>query len=104
MRRFLPQKGKFSITKSLLFLATFSVVLTAAPPSRITQPVDPSRTAAVPGKVNRLAQPSYDQGAVDPAMKLNDMLLMVKPSVAQQADLDQLLFDQQNPSSKNFHQ
>ena len=35
---------------------------------------------------------------------MNYMLLLAKPSVAQQADLDQLLEDQQNPSSPRFHQ
>jgi len=32
------------------------------------------------------------------------MVLLMKPSAAQQADLDALLADQQNPSSKNFRQ
>ena len=79
-----------------------AALLAAAPPSRITRSLDPSRTTAVAGHVHRLAQPQFDRGAVDPAKKLNYMVLMVKPSTAQQADLDQLLLDQQNPSSPSF--
>lgn len=81
-----------------------AAALTAAPPSRITRPIDPSRTAVAPGRVHHLAQAQYDRGAVDPKKQLNYMVMLVKPSAAQQAELDTLLMDQQNPSSKNFRQ
>ncbi len=76
----------------------------AAPQNRITKPVDVQRTRTLSGNVHRLAQPQYDQGAVDPAMPMNDLVLMMNMSAAQQASLDQLLADQQNPSSKQYHQ
>lgn len=79
-----------------------AALLSAAPPSRITRSLDLSRTASLPGHVHRLAQPRSDRGAVDPAKKLNYMMLLVKPSAAQQADLDRLLFDQQNPASPSY--
>ena len=85
-----------------LLLSAF--LLTAAPPSRITRPVDPSRTVVAPGRVHHLAQAQYDKGVVDPKKQLNYMVMLVKPSAAQQAELDALLVDQQNPSSKNFRQ
>jgi uncharacterized protein (TIGR03437 family) len=47
--------------------------------------------------------PATDRGAVDPAMQLDHMMLMIKPSATQQAELDHLLADQQNPSSANYH-
>jgi uncharacterized protein (TIGR03437 family) len=77
-------------------------ILMAAPPSRITKPLDTSRSAVVPGRVHHLAQPQFDRGAADPAQKLNYMVLLVKPSAAQQTDLDALLIDQQNPASRSF--
>src|SRR5580658_1228082 len=89
----------FRIISALLLSAAVS---TAAPPSRITRPLDPSHTAVVAGHVHRLAQPQSDRGAVDPGKKLNYMVLLVKPSAAQQSDLDSLLVDQQNPSSASF--
>jgi uncharacterized protein (TIGR03437 family) len=66
--------------------------------------VDPSRTVVAPGRVHHLAQAQYDKGVVDPKKQLNYMVMLVKPSAAQQAELDALLVDQQNPSSKNFRQ
>jgi uncharacterized protein (TIGR03437 family) len=92
---------KAHVFSILLFGAT---LLTAAPPSRITRAVDASRTVAAPGRVHHLAQAEYDKGAVDPKKQLNYMVMVMKPSRAQQADLDALLVDQQNPSSKNFRQ
>ena len=92
--------------KSVLFCLPFlsAALLTAAPPSRITRPVDPSRTVVAPGRVHHLAQAQYDRGAVDPQKRLNYIVMQIKPSAAQQADLDALLADQQNPSSESFRQ
>lgn len=91
------------MTIRLLSALLFSAFLAlAAPPTRITSPVEPSRTAVVGGHVHRLAQPAFDRGAVDPGKQLNYLVLLVKPSTAQQAGLDSLLFDQQNPSSASF--
>ncbi len=78
------------------------VLAMATPPSRITRSLDTSRTAVVAGRVHSRAQPQFDRGPVDPGKKLNYMTLLVKPSAAQQADLEKLLFDQQNPSSSSF--
>ena len=89
----------FRLFSALFLCASLSI---AAPPSRITRPLDPSRTAVAPGRVHRLAQPQFDRGAVDPAKKMSYMVMLVKPSAAQQSDLDSLLFNQQNPSSPSF--
>ena len=70
---------------------------------RISGPVDPSTVLRVTGNLNPQATPSSDQGPVDPSMKLNYVRLMLKPSAAQQAALDQLLREQQTPGSPNFH-
>ena len=72
--------------------------------SRIVNRVDPARTRALPGQIHHMAQARFDQGAVDPNMPMEYLLLMVQPSAAQQADLDRLLADQQNPSSPLYHQ
>jgi uncharacterized protein (TIGR03437 family) len=93
-------KVTFRLIPLLLCSAALSM---AAPPSRITRPVDPSRTAVIAGHVHRLAQPQSDRGAVDPAKNLNYMVLLVKPSAAQQSDLNNLLLNQQNPASASFH-
>ncbi|MDE3195098.1 MAG: hypothetical protein KGN84_02055, partial [Acidobacteriota bacterium] len=80
-----------------------SGTLFAAAPDRITKNIDNGDLRAVAGSVHRLANRRFDKGAADPAMPMKYVLLVTKPSAAQQADLDQLLADQQNPSSPNFH-
>src|SRR5450755_3956076 len=84
---------------SILVLAVFPAISGAAPLDRVTRLVDARQTRIVSGSRHRLAQPEFDQGPVDPGMHMDHILLMVKPSPAQQAELDQLLVDQQNPSS-----
>ncbi len=75
----------------------------AAPATRITRALNNARTRAVPGSLHPLAQPKNDLGLVDPAAPMDYMVLVLKPSGAQQQDLDTLLSDQQNPSSPSFH-
>ena len=93
------QRNTCALASMLLLGAAGSM---AAPPDRITRPVDTSRTSVVPGPLHRLAQPQFDLGAIDPGQRMNYLVLLVKPSAAQQSDLDRLLVDQQNPSSPAF--
>jgi uncharacterized protein (TIGR03437 family) len=76
----------------------------AASKNRVSRPVDISRTRLVQGNVHRLADPQHDRGTVDNGMTMNYMIFMAKPSPEQQADLDVLLRDQQNPTSPQYHQ
>ena len=69
---------------------------------RIAGAIDSAQTAAIPGSVHPLAKPQFDEGPVDPSTRLNYITLMVKPSASQQAALDQLLSDLQDPRSPNF--
>jgi uncharacterized protein (TIGR03437 family) len=90
------------ISKGVGPLLVLCALASAAPPDRIAGPVDIRQIAPIRGSVHRMAQPQFDRGAVDPAFPMNHVVLFVKPSAAQQAELDQLLADQQNPSSKQF--
>jgi uncharacterized protein (TIGR03437 family) len=96
---------KQNFPQSLALLAGISLAfsLQGAPKSRITRAVDLNRVQALSGNVHRLAQVQADRGAVDPAMPMNFMMVTFKPSAEQQADLDQLLADQINPSSRQYH-
>jgi uncharacterized protein (TIGR03437 family) len=80
-----------------------SVAGSAAARDRISRPIDASRVRAVDQRVHQSADPQLDLGTVDPAMPMNDVLIMFKLSPEQQTELDALLSDQQNPSSKQFH-
>jgi len=74
-----------------------------AQPDRITAPIDARRVAVLKGSVHPMAQPQFDQGPVEPAFRLGYITLMLKKTGAQQAALEQLLEEQQNPASPNYH-
>ncbi len=91
--------------KSSLLALAISIgmpVALLAQADRIAGNIDATRLAQISGNVKPLARPEWDQGPVDPATKLNYVRLMFQPSAAQQAALQQLLGDQQNPRSPNF--
>jgi len=87
---------------SLLLLVTgYSL---AATPDRITGAIDASQVVQLTRSRHPKAQPQYDRGAVDPQTRLDYVTLLTTPSPSQQKALDQLLADQQNPSSPSYHQ
>jgi uncharacterized protein (TIGR03437 family) len=92
-----------TIVLGTLLLIFLTAAAGAAPRDRITSPVDPDRTRIVPGNISHRAQPQYDQGEVDPSRKIDYVVLVTKRTTEQQAELDTLLADQQNPSSPRFH-
>src|SRR3984885_9033414 len=92
------------LAAALVLLLMLSGYSAAAPVDRIIQPVDASRTRTVAGNVHHLAQPQYDQGAADARTPMDYMVFLVKPSASQQAELNQLLSDQLNPASPQYHQ
>jgi hypothetical protein len=75
----------------------------AAAPDRITDPIDSRQTIALPRSLHPKAQPQYDQGAVDPSRQFSYLTLVISPSVSQQKALDQLLVQQQDRTSPNYH-
>ncbi len=75
----------------------------ATTPSRITQAIDPTRLVTLRGNTHPLARPEFDQGPVAADLALDHMLLVLKRSPAQESALKQLLEEQQQPSSPNYH-
>jgi pseudomonalisin len=67
-------------------------------------PIDESQVVTLAGNVHPLARPEFDQGAVDAGLPLKRLMLVLKPSGAQQSQLDTLVRLQQDPSSPEFHQ
>jgi uncharacterized protein (TIGR03437 family) len=76
--------------------------LTAAAPLDRIHTIDNRETIELQNHVHPAAVSANDRGLVESSMPMNYMMLMVKPSANQQADLDRLLTDQQNPSSPNY--
>ena len=98
--------ARFSFISTLLALGLspgFNGYSAAAPPDRVTRPVNRAQIQAIKGSHHPLAVPQFDGGAVDPTQPLDYVLIIFKPSAAQQSDLAQLLAAQQNPASPEFH-
>jgi len=76
----------------------------AAQPDRITAPINSSEMVALAKSLHPKAQPRYDQGPVDPSLKLSYVTMLMAPSPSQQKALNQLLAQQQDPKSPNYHQ
>src|SRR6267378_3032764 len=74
-----------------------------AVPARITQPIDQTQLVRLRGNVHPLARPEFDQGVAPPNLPMQRMLLILKRSPEQEAALDQLMAEQHDKSSPNFH-
>ncbi|MFZ1007146.1 MAG: S53 family peptidase [Candidatus Sulfotelmatobacter sp.] len=85
----------------LIFLAP--TLCLAAQPDRITGSIESRQMVTLRGSVHPKAQPQSDLGPVDPSYQLGYVTLIVAPSPSEQAALDQLLAQQQDRSSANFH-
>ena len=73
------------------------------PQPRITQAIDESNLTILKGNTHPLAQAQFDRGAAPGSLALNRMLLVLQRSPEQEAALRQLLDDQQDKSSPNYH-
>ena len=96
-----PSHGRRILSGFLLPCLCFIQVLRAA--DRITLAVNDNRRVSLRGQISPRIKASVDQGTVDPSMELAYVTLVLKPSAGQQADLDQLLQQQQNPASPDYH-
>jgi uncharacterized protein (TIGR03437 family) len=70
---------------------------------RIATRIDNSQPVALPGHIHPKAQARYDQGAVEATFQVPSITIHIKPSAGQEQSLSQLLSDQQNPSSAQYH-
>jgi subtilase family serine protease len=71
--------------------------------NRITAPIDRARVVPLSGNLRPAILRQNDHGPVNRDFPLPAMTLFFKLSAAQQADLRQLLEDQQNPASPLYH-
>src|SRR5215467_7936665 len=80
-----------------------TVIHAPAVPARITQAIDETQLMRLKGNVHPLAHPQFDQGAVADSTPMNRMLLLLQRSPEQEAALHQLMAEQQDKASPNFH-
>jgi Pro-kumamolisin, activation domain/Bacterial Ig-like domain (group 3) len=75
----------------------------ASVPSLIKQPVNDAQRVTLKGNVHPLARPEYDHGLAPDSLPMDRMLLVLKRSPRQEAALQNLLLQQQDKSSPNYH-
>jgi len=83
-------------------LLLFASVCLAVQPDRISGTIDSYRSVVLAGSVHAQAQPQFDQGPVEASFNLPYITMAMQPSAKQQADLQQLLTQQQDPASPNY--
>ncbi len=87
----------------LIILAASSIASASAAESRIVKAVDNNNRVTLTGHVRPQAQPQNDIGRLAPSVPLTHVSLVLSQSQGQQKELNQLLLDQQNPSSPLYH-
>jgi hypothetical protein len=70
---------------------------------QIKSPIDDFHTVALKGNVHPLARAEFDQGQVDGSKSSGRLLLVLKRSANQEADLKQYLKDAHSSASSSFH-
>ena len=84
-------------------LAT-SAFAAQGPAPRIPAEVNSSSVSPLTGSLRPYAQPQFDLGRMPAQTRLTGMTIVFNRTPVQQAALDQLLIDQQNPRSPLYHQ
>src|ERR1017187_9835092 len=92
-----------SIVPAFLLASLFSSVSYATTPDRISGEIDSNQSVALKGNLHALAQPQFDLGRADASKLIQGVTLVFRPSAQQQQDLDNLLTQQQERSSPNYH-
>src|SRR6185369_14819214 len=88
---------------TLAFIVSLPSANLLAQRSRINGKIDNTRRVALRGHLHPKARVEDDQGPVAATMTLPYVSLVLKRSASQEADLTQLLAEQQDPSSANYH-
>ncbi len=87
----------------IVFAGMVWPVAEAAVHDRIARKIEKTSSFVVKGSVHPMVQASYDNGRVGPSFRMERITMSFKLTDAQQADLDALLKQQQDPASPNYH-
>ena len=102
-RNFLFAFLAFTFVGVLFFGARKILAQSGEAPSLVTRAVDESQLVTLRGNVHPMARAEYDQGAVASTMPMNHMLLVLKRSPQQETALDNLIAQQADKNSPNYH-
>jgi subtilase family serine protease len=97
----------FSFLKPATLFLTLGIAISAFSQvkvsNRITQAIDDRETAQLRGTLHPLLQHATDQGRMDGGIQLESVSLTFKRTAAQEAAVEKLLAEQQDPKSANYH-
>jgi subtilase family serine protease len=91
------------LAAAALIFSTWTSAQTSGALSRITQALDETRTFRLQGNTVPMARPQFDQGVAPPDLPMERMMLVLKRSPEQETALEQLMAQQLDPSSPNYH-
>jgi hypothetical protein len=94
---------RIKATRLLLGLS-LTIPALFAQPDRIAGAINPRNLVALKGNSNPRARPEFDRGPVDASLHLDGITLNFKPTAAQRSALQDLLQQQQDTASANYHQ
>ena len=72
-------------------------------PARVTDVVDDTNRVVLRGNVHPMARREFDQGPIDDSQPATRIVLLLQRSPEQEQALEQLMEDQQNKNSSNYH-
>jgi hypothetical protein len=101
-----PTRSSFlylSCSLIVLLSSTFASGQEPAVQPRITQAIDESSLSVLHHNTHPLARAQFDQGVAPPSLPMEHMLLVLKRSYEQETALRQLLDQQQDKLSSNYH-
>jgi pseudomonalisin len=107
-----PFAGAFALAVISLCVLFFAPAVVSQPASARINPIRPSQglfldethTVPLPGNTPTIARTELDLGPIPGETRLDRMILLMKPSASQQAELNALIAAQQNPHSPLYHQ
>ncbi len=102
-----PKRPRKVLSALILLLPLFPIATLAQTNQvrpRITQSVDLQQKVTLRGNVHPLARPQFDQGVAPDDLPMERMLLVLQRGADQEGSLRQLLDQQQDKSTAEFHQ
>lgn len=96
-------RGILLAAATLFLLPSLTPAQTSNVQPRITAAIDEANLTTLKGNTHPLARPQFDRGAAAASQPMRRMLLVLKRSAAQETALDELLEQQQDRSSPNYH-
>src|SRR6185295_9050970 len=99
----MPKNRTTGLLFALACLQLIPAALPAPQRNRIIGNIDNRKRMTLRGNVHPRASAENDRGRVEASLTLPYVTVTLKQSAAQQADLEQLLAQQQDPASPNYH-